>query len=470
MTASDRLVFPEGFLWGTATASYQIEGAVRADGRGVSIWDTFAHTPGAVFHGDTGDVACDHYRLFERDVALMADLGLRAYRFSIAWPRVQPDGKGPVNRAGLDFYRRLVASLRARGIEPAVTLYHWDLPQALQDDGGWSERQTAERFADYAAVVAEALAGEVTLWITLNEPWVSAFVGHEIGQHAPGVRDTAVALRAAHHLLLGHGKAVQALRAGLPAEAQVGVTLNLFPVHAASDSPQDEDAARLVDAYHNGWFLEPIFHRRYPKQLHDRFVELLGGPIGRDGDLEEIGAPVDFLGVNYYTTRQVAAAAQGAGTAPAPKGSRPYPAYLGAVERPFDDVARTTKGWAIQPDGLRELLVRLHGEHPGTPLYVTENGAAFADYADPEGRVHDPERVEFLRGHFEAAHAALSAGVDLRGYFVWSLIDNFEWADGYSQRFGVVYVDFKSQQRIPKTSATFLSEVARTNTLSVDVR
>ena len=472
------LRFPDGFLWGTATASYQVEGGVAEDGRGRSIWDTFAHTPGKTFHGDDGDVACDHYHRFAADVDIMGDLGLNAYRFSVAWPRVQPEGKGAPNEAGLDFYRRLAGKLLERGIEPAVTLYHWDLPQALQDKGGWAERATADRFVEYAEIVGRALGDQVGTWITLNEPWVSAFVGHEAGQHAPGLSDTATAVRAAHHLLLGHGRAVRALRSMLPGGSRVGITLNLSPVRAATGSKEDAEAAERVNEYTNGWFLGPTLRGAYPEWLYGKFAEISGGAFDRTGDLEEIHASIDFLGVNYYTVRNVAAPASGAVGGAArvlgeelaltPAGRRPLPSYLEAVDVPLSGVERTTKGWAVQPDGLRELLVWLRDEYGRLPVYVTENGAAFADYVDPAGRVKDPERVEFLRSHFAAAHQAISQGVDLRGYFVWSLLDNFEWADGYSQRFGVVYVDYKSQERILKSSASFLSEVARTNAVSAN--
>lgn len=473
------LRFPDGFLWGTATASYQIEGAVDGGGRGRSIWDTFTHTPGKVFHGDDGDVACDHYHRFAGDVDIMGDLGLGAYRFSVAWPRVQPDGKGAPNKEGLDFYRRLVGKLRERGIEPALTLYHWDLPQALQDEGGWADRATADRFAEYADIVGRALGDEVPMWITLNEPWVSAFVGHEAGQHAPGLTDTATAAKAAHHLLLGHGRAVRALRASLPASAQVGITLNLSPVHAATDAEEDAEAAQRVSAYLNEWFLGPTLRGEYPKWLYGRFSEIAGSDIASPGDLEEIHAGIDFLGVNYYTVRNVGAPSSEAATSGAqaalrgdfaatPAGRRRLPDYLGAVDVPLAGVQRTTKGWAVQPDGLRELLVWARDKYGPVPVYVTENGAAFVDYVDPAGKVKDPERVEFLRSHFASAHEAIAQGVDLRGYFVWSLLDNFEWADGYSQRFGIVYVDYKSQERILKSSAHFLSEVARSNAVSAN--
>lgn len=473
MSLDDRLSFPPGFVWGTATASYQVEGAVHDDGRGRSIWDTFSHTPGKVFHDDNGDVTCDQYHRYRDDAALMGSLGLGAYRFSIAWPRIQPDGSGPANQRGLDFYRRLIEALKANGVQPAVTLYHWDLPQALQDKGGWASRDTAERFAEFSHLVGEALAQDVGLWITLNEPWVSAFVGHELGQHAPGIRDTETAVRASHHLLLAHGKAVRALRSVVMPDAQVGITLNLSPVHPATTSPEDAEAAAHVDAYANRWFLDPTLRGSYPAWMHSRFREVIGAEFVQDGDLEEIHADIDFLGVNFYTTRQVGArrvaeghVAGGSEIEASSSVRRPHPWYLGAIEVPLRDVSRTAKGWAIQPDGLKELLVWLRDEYGDRPIYVTENGASFADYANPDGVVHDPERVEYLQRHFIAAHGAIAAGVDLRGYFVWSLLDNFEWADGYSQRFGIVFVDYRTQERIPKTSAAFMAQVAQDNGVS----
>jgi len=472
MSPDDRLSFPPGFLWGTATASYQVEGGVHEDGRGGSIWDTFSHTPGKVFHGDTGDVACEQYFRYRDDAALIGSLGLGAYRFSIAWPRIQPDGSGPANQRGLDYYRRLIAALQDNGVQPAVTLYHWDLPQALQDKGGWASRDTCERFAEFSHLVGEALGADVGLWITLNEPWVSAFVGHELGEHAPGIRNTETAVKAAHNLLLAHGKSVRALRSVVRPDAWVGITLNLFPVHPVTASPADAEAAAHVNAYVNRWFLDPALRGSYPAWLHARFREVIGAEFVADGDLEIIRADIDFLGVNFYTTRHVGAAqapeghlegGRGAGAASAVR--RPYPWYLGAAEV-SPDVPRTAKGWAIEPDGLRELLLWLRAEYGDRPVYVTENGASFADYVRPGGQVCDPERVAYLRRHFIAAHEAIAAGVDLRGYFVWSLLDNFEWADGYSQRFGIVFTDYRTQERIPKASAAFLAQVARDNAVS----
>jgi beta-glucosidase len=456
------IAFPDNFVWGTATASYQVEGATDADGRGVSIWDTFCRTPGAVFHGDTGDIACDQYHRIETDIDLMAGLNLGAYRFSIAWPRVQPDGSGPINQAGLDYYRRAVDALRARGIAPAVTLYHWDLPQALQDAGGWVKRDTAQRFADYATVVAEALGAGVETWITLNEPWVSAHLGYAQGVHAPGIRDLSQAVRAAHHLLLGHGLAVEALRSVVADTTDVGITLNLSPVKAESTSQEDTAAASRVDQYLNRWFLDPTLKGEYPPELLELYRPIAGDDFIADGDLKLINVGIDFLGINFYRRTAVAAAGGGPGS-----GGLPFEPVLQAVGYRPAGVPQTTKGWPIEPDALTELLLRVRSDYGDIPLYITENGAAFSDYVDPDGKVNDPERIDYVDRHLRAAHEAISAGVDLRGYFYWSLLDNFEWADGYSQRFGLIWVDYATQERILKASGSWFGEVARTNSLPV---
>ena len=452
--------FPDRFLWGTATASYQIEGAVAEDGRGRSIWDTFSHTPGKVWHGDTGDIACDHYHLWRQDVELMARLGLNAYRFSVAWPRVQPTGAGSFNQAGLDFYRRLLDDLAGHGIAPAVTLYHWDLPQALQDAGGWTNRDTAGRFADYAQEVVRHLGDRVSLWATMNEPWVAAHLGYGDGSHAPGVADLSSAYRAAHHLLLGHGLAARAVRAVMAPTSSVGITLNLSPARPASGSPADVEAAARVDGYANRWFLEPVLRSGYPEDTADLLRPLVGEAHVRPDDMATVHAPLDFLGVNYYFCHTVAAA-----PGPPGPGNRPFPDFLRAWERPDPAVPVTGKGWPIQPEGLTQLLSRVDADYGHPPLYVTENGAAFPDYVGPDGAVNDPERTDYLDRHLRAAHDAIAAGVDLRGYFCWSLMDNFEWADGYSQRFGLVWVDFKTQERIPKSSALWYAGVVSRNGL-----
>jgi beta-glucosidase len=455
-TTAPALAFPPGFVWGAATAAYQIEGAAHDDGRGPSIWDTFAHTPGKVRAGHTGDVACDHYRRYTEDVRLMADLELPAYRFSVSWPRVQPDGSGPVNPRGLDFYDRLVDELLGHGITPYVTLYHWDLPQPVEDRGGWTRRQTAHRFADYAAVVHGRLGDRVTAWTTLNEPWVAAFLGYAAGVHAPGRRDPEAAFTAVHHLLLGHGLAVRALR-GAGAES-VALTLNLAPVVAAGASQADLAAARLVDGLLNRLLLEPVLRGAYPEDLLAQMRRFTDLSQVFAGDAELIAQPIDLLGVNYYNPC-VVAAEEGAPGEPA------FPGTRGVRFVPPSQPV-TAMGWPIEPDGLTVLLRRLGADYPGVPLMVTENGAAFHDTMDGDGRVRDAERVAFLDAHVRAAHAALAHGVDLRGYLVWSLLDNFEWAEGYEQRFGLVYVDFASQRRIPKDSALWYREVIRRNGVS----
>ncbi|GAA0364703.1 GH1 family beta-glucosidase [Microbispora corallina] len=422
--------FPDGFLWGAATASYQIEGAVREDGRVPSIWDVFSHTPGATDDGHTGDVACDHYHRYAEDVEIMAWLGLRAYRFSVAWPRL----------ADLGFYDRLVDALLARGIAPVATLYHWDLPQDLQDEGGWTNRDTAYRFADYAGRVYDRLGDRVATWTTLNEPWVSAFVGYGSGRHAPGVSDPAAAFTAAHNLMLAHGLGVQALRAA--GASSVSITLNLTPVLG------DPGPARLVDGLANRLFLDPILRGQYPPDVLDhlsRFTE-----VNLD-DLPVIAQPVDVLGVNYYTVNRVVAD-------PAAEGTPEYPGSRGIAWEPPRG-RPTEMGWEVAPSGLEDLLVRLAEEYPGVPLMVTENGAAV-----PDG-VADPDRISYLESHFRAAHAALEKGADLRGYFVWSLLDNFEWARGYHMRFGLVRVDYDTLERTPRDSARWYRNVIARNGL-----
>jgi len=462
--------FPEGFLWGAATASYQVEGAFAEDGRSESIWDRFCREPGRVLHGDTGDVACDHYHRLEEDLDLMAGLGLGAYRFSVAWPRVFPEGRGPLNTAGIDFYRRLVDGLRERGIVPVVTLYHWDLPVALDDEGGWLSRGTADAFGEYTRVVAGELGDAVGKWITLNEPWCSAWLGYAIGVHAPGHHDIGEALAAHHHLLLAHARAVSALRAELGERAEVGITLNLGAIRPASDHPDDVAAARRVDGNHNRIFLDPLFAGRYPEDM----VELMaswrpGLAVMQDGDLEAISAPLDFLGVNFYSPATVSAPERAMASVDAGLIGRPPEAgSFGAAHRAATlshiGAQTTAMGWEVDPSGLEELLVRLGREVP-VPLYVTENGAACEDYRDPSGAVNDTERIEYLDSHLRAAGRAIDAGVDLRGYFAWSLMDNFEWALGYSKRFGLVFVDYPTGERTLKQSAVWYREVIGRNGL-----
>jgi beta-glucosidase len=423
--------FPSDFIWGAATASYQIEGAVREDGRGESVWDRFCATPGKVRGGDSGAVACDFYHRYRDDIRLMGELGLDAFRFSIAWPRVLPEGRGRVNAAGLDFYDRVVDQLLAAGIEPFATLFHWDTPQALEDEGGWSRRATAEAFVEYTEAVVARLGDRVRHWMTHNEPWVHAWIGHAWGEHAPGRTSEADAVAAAHHLLLSHGWAVEAIRAAAP-DAQVGIVLNLAHAYPATGSPEDEAAAWRVDGEGNRWFLDPIFRGSYPADLLER--NELAARVVQDGDLEAIAAPIDFLGVNNYFRFVVGAGDDG-------------PRFVANPEAQHTDM-----GWEVHPDGLYRLLVRIARDYAPPAIYVTENGAAFGDVRVHDGAVHDPERIAYLDGHIDAVGRAAAEGAPVKGYFVWSFLDNFEWGHGYSKRFGVVYVDYPTLERVPKDS------------------
>ena len=463
-TANGMLRFPDGFVWGAATASYQIEGAVAEGGRQPSIWDTFAHTPGKVDNGDTGDVADDHYHRYQEDVGLLADLGATHYRFSLAWPRLQPEGRGPLNPAGVDFYERLVDAMLARGVRPWVTLYHWDLPQALEDAGGWPARDTASRFAEYAGLAYDRLRDRVADWTTLNEPWCAAYLGYADGTHAPGRTEPAAAVRAAHHLLLGHGLALQAMRAhgvrGADGAARsFGITVNLYPVDPASGGDADLDAARRIDGLFNRQFLHPVLRGGYPEDLLADLSAAMPVDHVHDGDGATIRQPLDFLGVNYYS-RFVVRAGDG------PR-HRPDAAsvWVGSndVEFVSRDVPRTAMGWEVDPQGLHDVLSRVQRDYGPIPLYVTENGAAYDDEVAEDGTVPDPLRVAYLDSHFRTAHRAIADGIDLRGYFVWTLMDNFEWAKGLTKRFGMVHVDFPTQRRIPKQSARWFAEVTRHN-------
>ncbi|MEU7903142.1 GH1 family beta-glucosidase [Actinoplanes sp. NPDC049118] len=449
--------FPDGFIWGAATASYQIEGAVREDGRGPSIWDTFSRTQGRVYAGHTGDVACDHYHRYVEDVAMMAGLGLASYRYSIAWPRVQPDGTGPVNTRGLDFYDRLTDELIGKGIDPVVTLYHWDLPQSLEDRGGWTARETAEAFAEYAQIVHARLGDRVRTWTTLNEPWCSAYLGYGSGRHAPGVRNPASVFKAVHHLLLGHGLAARALRS---AGAQsVSITLNPASVLPLDpENSADVEAARIVDGLNNRIFLDPLLRGRYPDDMREHMARFVDLSFIQDGDEAIINAPIDVLGVNFYTPTYVSAK-PGTPAAPDAPGTEGV-----AFREPVGPV--TDIGWQIEPAALTRLLDRIHRDYPGTPMMITENGASYSDGPSEDGAVHDSDRIEYLDGHLRACLDAISHGVDLRGYFAWSLMDNFEWAEGYAKRFGLVHVDYTTQQRVPKDSARWYQEVIRRNGLT----
>jgi beta-glucosidase len=440
--------FPAGFLWGTATSAYQIEGSPLADGAGPSIWHRFAHTPGRTQNGDTGDVACDHYRRFQNDIALMRQLGLNAYRFSISWSRILPAGKGAVNPRGLAFYDRLVDALLEQGIEPAVTLYHWDLPQALDDAGGWLNPEIGAWFAEYARVVFRALGDRVPLWATLNEPWVVADGGYLHGTLAPGHRSLVETPRVSHNLLRAHGMAVQAYRA--EGKRQIGLVVNLEPKHPASNSPQDLAATRRADAYMNRQYLEPVLTGAYPTELAGMFGE--AWPDFPDSDLRLIRQPIDFLGINYYT-RGVTRHDDTAFPARAATDRQPHSVY-------------TETGWEVYAPGLAETLMWVRDLQGvgDLPLYVTENGAAFPDPSQSKnGAIDDPLRVDYYRGHLRGALDAIRRGVNLRGYFAWSLLDNYEWSHGYSKRFGIVHVDFATQRRTPKASARFYADVVRTN-------
>jgi beta-glucosidase len=419
---------PDGFVWGAATAAYQIEGAAAEDGRGESVWDRFCATPGKVRNGDTGAVACDFYHRYPDDIELMRELGLDAFRFSIAWPRIIPDGRGRVNQAGLDFYDRLVDALLAAGITPFPTLFHWDTPQVLEDAGGWPARATAEAFVEYVEVVAGRLGDRITHWVTHNEPWVVAWIGHAWGEHAPGRTSEADAIAAAHHLLLSHGWATEVLRRAAP-DAEVGIVLNLEHVDAASESPADLDAAREMDGMANRWLLDPLFRGSYPADMSYE-------PPLQDGDLAAISTPIDFLGVNNYFRFVVRASGNGAG-----------PQMVKDPDAPMTDM-----GWEIHPESLYKLLVRVARDYGPRAMYVTENGAAFGDVRVHDGLVHDPERTAYLERHIDAVLRAAADGAPMKGYFAWSFLDNFEWSLGYAKRFGIVYIDYPTLERIPKDS------------------
>ncbi|WP_040816289.1 GH1 family beta-glucosidase [Nocardia concava] len=440
--------FRPNFRWGVATSAYQIEGATRADGRGESIWDHFAAQPGRVAGGDTGEPAADHYRRWAQDIDLLSGLGVDAYRFSVAWPRIQPDGRGPARVRGLDFYRRLIDRLRERGIEPFLTLYHWDLPQTLEDAGGWRVRDTAHRFADYAALVHRELGAGVDFWTTMNEPYPCAIAGYGEGRHAPGAREGHGALAAAHHLLLAHGLAVRRMRESARPEQQFGIVLNQSPTVPVSSSGADRAAAERMDTLLRRQFTDPLFARSYPAELERMFEGVSDFGFRHDGDLAVIGQPLDYLGVNYYYRLHTAAAPHTEADS-----ARRTIADIGVDTTRLPDVGRTAMGWPVEPEGLTEALLTLHEQYPDLPpMYVTENGCVYLDAPDPAGGFDDQDRIAFLRNHIEAAERAVQAGVDLHGYFCWSLLDNFEWAHGYRPRFGLVHVDYTDQRRTPRAS------------------
>jgi beta-glucosidase len=456
MRSTDHLHFPEGFVWGAAAASYQIEGAVAEDGRGPSIWDTFSHRPGAIDHDDNGDVACDHYHRWPEDLDLIAGLGLASYRFSVSWSRVMPDGRS-VNQAGVDFYKRLVDGMLERGIRPLMTLYHWDLPQALDEgeNGGWLSRDVPDRFVDYALVLGKELGDRVPEVTTLNEPWCAAYLGYATGEHAPGLRNPPLAYRAAHHLNLAHGRAVRALRDVLPSTADISVTLNLLQVEPASDRPEDRAAAEHCDLIANQVFLGPMFGGGYSDALRATTEGLTDWSFVHPGDEAEIGAPLDSVGINYYNPSRVTGAVD-------PGRLFPGTDRASYVEI---DAPTTVMDWPIVPSGLTDLLLRTQRD-VGLPIRVTENGMAARDVL-VDGRVRDDDRIAYLRDHLAAIHDAIAAGADVRGYYVWTLLDNFEWAWGYDKRFGIVHVDFATQARTLKDSARWYADVAARNEMDV---
>ena len=439
-TALKRSDFPADFIWGTATAAYQIEGAAATDGRAPSIWDTFSKTPGKVRNGDTGDIACDHYHRYTADFELMKSLGFGAYRFSISWSRVIPNGRGLINAAGLAFYDRLLDAMLERGIQPFATLYHWDLPQTLEDAGGWLARDTAMAFAEYADVMTRALGDRLKNWATLNEPWCSAFLGYGIGIHAPGKTDFAASLQAGHHLLLAHGLAMPIIRENVP-QAHAGIVLNPAPVYPASPSSADVAAAQRADGFQNRWYFDPIFNRGYPADTLKAYGDF--APVVEPGDMEIIAAPIDFIGVNYYSRNVVADAPVSANPAPE--------ALLGYRNVRLNDVPRTFFDWEVYPQGLTDLLERVQRDYNPASILITENGASYLDQVI-EGSIDDPERTAYFQSHLAASLEALRKGVKLDGYFAWSFLDNFEWAEGYQKRFGLTHVDFATQARTVKSS------------------
>jgi beta-glucosidase len=467
--SSPQRSFPKDFLWGSATASYQIEGAHDEDGRTPSIWDTYSRTPGKVLNGDTGDVADDHYHRWADDVALIKDLGLQAYRFSLAWPRIQPGGSGAFNPKGIAWYSRLVDALLEAGVQPVTTLYHWDLPQELEDAGGWANRETALRFADYAEHVARELGDRITVWTTLNEPWCSAYLGYASGVHAPGRTEPLAALQAAHHLNLGHGLAGRAIRSVLGEDTAISVTLNLHVTRPVDpDSAADLDAVRQLDAVGNRVFLGPMLDGAYPADLLQDTASITDWSFVKDGDEATIAVPLTVLGINYYSTSR---ARQYTGEAPKIQAdghqASEFSSWVGADNVEFlpQPGPYTAMGWNIDPSGMTELLTDIGARYPDLPLMVTENGAAFYDTLSEDGRVHDVDRVSYLHDHIDAVGKAMDAGVDVRGYFLWSLLDNFEWSWGYDRRFGIIRVDYDTQERTLKDSALWYAELIRTRQL-----
>lgn len=446
------LKFPKNFIWGTATCSYQIEGAVHEDGRGESIWDVFSHTPGKTLNGDTGDVACDHYHRWQEDIQLMKSLGYKAYRFSLAWPRILPSGRGKINQAGLDFYSRLVDTLLDAEILPLATLYHWDLPTGLEN--GWLNRSVVDAFAEYTGVVTRHLGDRVKTWFTINEPWCASHLSYTIGAHAPGLKDRSLGVLAAHHILLAHGMAVREVRSAVPA-AQVGIVLNLSPVHNDPDAPVSADELRHIDGEGTRWFVDPIYGQGYPKDILEDYVrmgvlESTEPEFIKPGDMQTIAEETDLLGINYYTRFPASAPQEG------------------EKRKEKKLVQRTDIGWELYPQGLYEVLERINRDYHPKQLMITENGASYSDGPDENGKVHDQRRIDYLQTHLHEVWKAIQAGMPVSAYLLWSFMDNFEWAYGYSQRFGIVYVDFSTQKRYIKDSAYWYSQVIKRNGLLVD--
>lgn len=451
------LKFPENFIWGVATSAYQIEGAWNEDGRSPSHWDTFAHTPGKTRNGESGDVACDHYHRWPEDITLMASLGIQAYRFSVSWPRILPTGGSQVNQKGLDFYDKLVDGLLEKGIRPFITLYHWELPQTLQDLGGWPEREVVDHFVALADVVSRRLGDRVKDWITHNEPWCTSMLGHQIGQHAPGWQDWPAALKAAHHVLLSHGLAVPVIRANAP-QAEVGIAPNYEPAYPLTRAPEDVEAARLWDGYFIRWFNDPLFGLHYPADMVALYETKKCLPHGLDfvqaGDMEAIAVPLDFIGVNNYT-RQIMSGQISLN-------------HVQTAASPNPNASYTEMDWEVYPNSLYDTLNRLHFQYHAPKIYVTENGCSYSDGPDGNGRIADQRRVDYFQGYLAGVHQAIGNGVPVAGYFIWSFMDNFEWARGYSQRFGIVYVDYQTQQRLPKDSAYWYKDVIKHNRLKTE--
>ena len=450
---SEFIQFPDGFQWGTSTSSYQIEGAVREGGRSESKWDVFVRQPGKIVNGDTGDVACDHYHLWKSDIALMKELGFKAYRFSLAWPRILPGGRGKVNQAGVDFYNRIIDELLEAGITPLTTLYHWDLPVSLGLD--WLDRPIVEPFVDYAGVATRAFGDRVKNWVTINEPWCESHLSYSIGLHAPGLRDQSKALVAAHHLLLAHGKAIPEIRLNCP-DAQVGIALNLSPHYPETPTDANLDAVRHQDGMLNRWFLDPLYGRHYPADMLSDFVRM--GSLKseepefiKDGDFELMAEKTDFLSINYYSRTVLRAL----------EGQKADPSKSMALPSPADN--QTEMGWEIYPDGLFEIVSRVYKEYSPARIIIAENGASYSDGPDALGKIHDDKRISYLEAHIGAIARAIKAGVPMAGYYTWSFMDNFEWSRGYSQRFGLVYVDYETQKRYPKDSAYWYGNVIKQN-------